>query len=161
MAKKRGLILPLFCAMAAGLSAQRESQDSPDAHKHAEAAMKIAGKEWAQEATFFCSTEQQVAAMHILPSATQNDPPETRRAEPMKVFDNLYFVGTKAVATWIITTTEGYIIIDSGNSGEEETTLIPGMMKLGLDPAKIKAVLITHGHSDHYGGALYLQAHYA
>lgn len=160
MSKKLVLILPLFCLMAAVFRVQGESQDSPDAEKHAEAAKKIAGTEWAQEATFFCSTEQQVADMHILPSATQNDPIETRRAEPMQIFDNLYFVGVKAVATWIITTPEGYIVIDSGNPGEEETTLIPGMMKLGLDPAKIKDVLITHGHSDHYGGALYLQDHY-
>jgi metallo-beta-lactamase class B len=160
MAKKLGLLLPLFCSLAGGLRAQVESQDSPEAEKHAEAAKKIAGNEWAQEANFFCSNEQQVAAMHILPSATQNDPPETRRADPMKVFDNLYFVGTNAVATWIITTPDGYIIIDSGNPGEEETTLIPGMIKLGLDPSKIKDVLITHGHSDHFGGALYLQDHY-
>jgi metallo-beta-lactamase class B len=34
------------------------------------------------------------------------------------------------------------------------------MKKLGLDPTQIKAVLIAHGHSDHYGGALYLQEHY-
>jgi len=34
------------------------------------------------------------------------------------------------------------------------------MLKLGLDPAKIKDVLITHSHSDHYGGAWYLQEHY-
>ena len=160
MTKKPGLILALFGAMAASLFAQAGSQDSSDAGKHAEAAKKLAGTEWAQEAAFFCSTEKEVAAMHILPSAVQNDPPETQRAEPMKVFDNLYFVGTKSVATWIITTPEGYIVIDSGNPGEEQTTLLPGMLKLGLDPAKIKDVLITHGHSDHYGGAWYLQEHY-
>jgi metallo-beta-lactamase class B len=146
--------------MAAGLRAQEERQDSAEVQKHVDAAKKIAGTMWAQEAGFFCSTEQQVAAMHILPSATQNDPPETRRAEPMKVFDNLYFVGTKEVTTWVIATPEGYILIDSGYAGEEEKTLIPGMKKLGLDPTKIKDVLIAHGHGDHFGGALYLQEHF-
>ena len=30
------------------------------------------------------------------------------------------------------------------------------MKKLGLDPAKIKSVVIAHGHLDHFGGAFYL-----
>jgi len=28
---------------------------------------------------------------------------------------------------------------------------------LGLDPARIKYVIVTHGHSDHYGGSRYIQ----
>lgn len=143
-----------------GVKAQQLELDSASAQKHVDEARAIAGTMWAQEANFFCSTEQQVAAMHILPSATQNDPPETRRAEPMKVFDNLYFVGTKEVTTWVITTPRGYIMIDSGYSGDEEKTMIPGMIKLGLDPAKVKDVLIAHGHADHFGGGLYLQNHF-
>ena len=98
----------------------------PDIQRHIEAAKKIGGSLWADEVKFFCSTEHEVAAMHILPSATQNDPPETRRAEPRKVFDNLYFVGTKEVTTWVITTPAGYILIDSGFAGEEESTLASG-----------------------------------
>ena len=34
------------------------------------------------------------------------------------------------------------------------------MNKLGLDPSKIKYVIITHGHADHFGGAAYLQSHF-
>ena len=34
------------------------------------------------------------------------------------------------------------------------------MQKLGLDPAKIKIVIVAHGHADHFGGAKYLQEHY-
>jgi metallo-beta-lactamase class B len=154
------LILPCLTVFAVTEGLQAQGAESADVQKRMDAANKLAGKQWASEASFFCSTEKQVAAMHVLPSATQNDPPETLRAEPMKIFDNLYFVGTKAVATWIITTPEGYIMIDSGNPGDEEKVLIPGMIKLGLDPARIKDVLIAHGHADHYGGALYLQEHY-
>src|SRR5665213_3099946 len=117
MPKNVGLIVPcfMFLALTGGLCAQ--DKGSADVEKHIDAARKIAGKEWAQEANFFCSTEKQVAAMHILPSATQNDPPELQRAEPTKVFDNLYFVGTKEVTTWVITTPDGYIMIDSGYAG--------------------------------------------
>ncbi len=158
MFNKFALIAPcLLCATLAGLQAQ---ENTAEVDKHVEAAKKIAGTQWAQEANFFCATEKQVNAMHILPSATQNDGPEVQYAEPMKVFDNLYFVGTKQVTTWVITTPEGYIMIDSGYAGQEEKTMIAGMMKLGLDPAKIRDVLIAHGHGDHFGGSLYLQEHY-
>src|SRR5271156_4351326 len=126
MANKVVLILP-FLMLGLVLRSQEEQPDSADVQKQLVADKKKAGSQWAQEASFFCCTEKQVAAMHILPSATQNDPPETRRAEPMKVFDNLYFVGTKEVTTWILTTPDGYIMIDSGYAGDEEKTMIPGM----------------------------------
>jgi metallo-beta-lactamase class B len=35
-----------------------------------------------------------------------------------------------------------------------------GLVKLGLDPADIKYVIVTHGHDDHYGGSAYLQERY-
>src|SRR5262249_28128997 len=42
-----------------------------------------------------------------------------------------------------------------------ESVLLPALEKLGLEPAKIKFAIITHGHADHFGGAFYLQEHYA
>ena len=133
------------------------AQDSAQTKEHLDAAKKIAGTEWASAANYFCSTEEQVAP--TLPSALVNDH-EGQYAEPMKLFDNLYFIGTKSVATFAITTTEGIILIDAGYPDQAESTLIAGMKKVGLDPAKIKDVIVTHGHVDHYGGAAYLQEHY-
>ena len=107
-------------------------------------------------ANFFCSTEEEIAAMKILPSATEGDV-EGQRAEPMKVFDNLYFVGQKAVTTWAITTSDGIILIDAGYPERFDDTLLAGLKKLGLDPRRIKAALIAHEHADHFGGARLLQ----
>ncbi|MFM9924205.1 MBL fold metallo-hydrolase [Variovorax sp. H27-G14] len=80
---------------------------------------------------------------------------------PGKAFDNLYFVGADWVSAWAVKTSDGIILIDALNNQVEAAALIEGgMRKLGLDPAQIKYVLVTHGHGDHYGGAPYLAQKY-
>ena len=79
-----------------------------------------------------------------------NQPPP----EPGQAFDNLYYVGSTWVSAWVLKTSEGLILIDALNNTKEATELIlGGMRRLGLDPAQIRYVLVTHGHGDHYGGA--------
>lgn len=74
--------------------------------------------------------------------------------EPGQAFDNLYFVGSGWVSAWVLKTSDGLILIDALNNALEARALIEGgMRKLGLDPAQIKYVVVTHGHGDHYGGA--------
>jgi metallo-beta-lactamase class B len=86
---------------------------------------------------------------------------ENNAAEPMKVFDNLFFLGTKLVSAWAIRTSEGIILSDALNNDDEvERSIIGGLRKLGLDPAQIKYLLITHARGDHYGGANYLVEKY-
>lgn len=80
---------------------------------------------------------------------------------PGQAFDNLFFVGAAWVSAWALKTAEGIILIDALNNQAEASTLIDGgMRKLGLDPAQIKHVIVTHGHGDHYGGAPYLVERY-
>jgi metallo-beta-lactamase class B len=81
-------------------------------------------------------------------------------AEPTKIFDNLYYIGGTNTGSFIFTTSEGYIMIDAGYNYSPETLIIPGMKKLGLDPSKIKYLLITHAGPDHVGGAKYFQENY-
>jgi metallo-beta-lactamase class B len=80
---------------------------------------------------------------------------------PGKAFDNLYFVGADWVSAWAIKTSDGIILVDALNNQVEAAALIEGgMRKLGLDPAQIRYVVVTHGHGDHYGGAPYLAKKY-
>ena len=87
-------------------------------------------------------------------------PRDTWFAEPAKVFDNLYFVGGKLHSSWALTTKEGIILIDTIYPYNSEELIIAGMKKVGLDPAQIKYVLISHAHGDHIGGAEMLQKRY-
>ena len=93
------------------------------------------------------------------PAAAQPQPPDRSQwhAEPMKVFDNLYFVGMTEYSSWAITTSDGIIITDPLFDYSVEDEVVQGLTKLGLDPKNIKYVLVSHGHIDHVGGARFLQ----
>jgi metallo-beta-lactamase class B len=89
-------------------------------------------------------------------------PPDrsTWYAEPVKVFDNLYFFGQSEYAVWAITTSQGIIVLDTIFDYSVEEEVAGGMKKLGLDPANIKYAVVSHAHPDHDGGARFLQEHY-
>ena len=73
------------------------------------------------------------------------------------MFDNLYFVGEKEFSAWAVATSDGIILIDAIWDYSVEDEVVDGLRNLGLDPATIKYVLVSHGHIDHAGGAKYLQ----
>jgi metallo-beta-lactamase class B len=83
-----------------------------------------------------------------------------QRMAPAKVFDNLYVLGMKTVTAWALTTSDGIILFDAMFHYNVKETVVDSMVQLGLDPADIKYVIITHAHNDHFGGARYLQDTY-
>src|SRR6266478_5803249 len=106
-----------------------------------------------------------VAAQHGAPSpdapAPRQDP--HRRApymQPKKAFDDVYWMGTEGVSAWLLTSNDGYILYDTANVHDAEDVLIGGMKKLGLDPAKVKYVIVSHGHRGESGGAYLFQSRY-
>ena len=81
--------------------------------------------------------------------------------EPVQVFDNLYYIGSISVAQFVVRTSKGLILIDSGWDEKDADYAAASMKKLGLDPASTKYILLTHGHSDHYGGAQFFKDKYS
>jgi metallo-beta-lactamase class B len=80
---------------------------------------------------------------------------------PTKLFDNLYSVGQDAVSAHALVTSAGIILFDTlDNEDEAKNLLVPNLVTLGLNPADIKYIVISHEHPDHYGGARYLQKTY-
>jgi metallo-beta-lactamase class B len=78
-------------------------------------------------------------------------------AEPAKVADNLYFLGTKVHSAWAVVGSEGIIIIEALFDYAAKDEILDGLKKLGLDQRKVKYVLLSHAHADHDGGAKLLQ----
>src|SRR5262245_47991731 len=91
--------------------------------------------------------------------ARQAGPPDPSQwhAEPVKVFDNLYFVGMTEYSAWAVNTSAGIILIDAIYDYSIEDEVAKGLPKVGLDPKNIKYVIVSHGHIDHAGGAKFLQ----
>jgi metallo-beta-lactamase class B len=82
---------------------------------------------------------------------------ETWYAEPAKVADNLYFIGTKIHNAWAVTGSQGTIVIEALFDYAAEEEILGGLKKLGLDKNKVKYVILSHAHADHDGGAKLLQ----
>jgi metallo-beta-lactamase class B len=135
------------CLRAQAPEAAPAKPDSPAVLQHVAKAKQIAGREWAGEATFFCETPR------------ANSPTDPLIA-PTKLFDNLYAFGRSGTVVYAIPTSAGIILIDSGYGNEVESVLIAQMKVVGLDPAQVKTLILTHGHGDHFGGAAYFQDHY-
>lgn len=67
---------------------------------------------------------------------------------PFKIAGNLYYVGSKGLANYLIATPQGHILINSDL--EENVPLIRASVeKLGFKFADIKILLISHAHWDH------------
>ena len=76
------------------------------------------------------------------------------------MFDNLYFIGTRVHSAWALKGSGGIIIIDTLYNYAVEDEMVNGLKKLGLDPAQVKYVVITHAHGDHDEGARLFQERY-
>lgn len=123
---------------------------TPDSQKYTDEANALAGTDLQDINTLCLSMPQIGERMTHVPI-----PPAS------KAFDNLYFVGIGKVGSWAIKTSAGIILIDTLDNTEEAEQFIAGGLKsLGMDPAQIKYIVVTHGHGDHYGGAKYLQETY-
>jgi metallo-beta-lactamase class B len=69
-----------------------------------------------------------------------------------RIVDNLYYVGSKESAVYLVTTSQGHILINS--NVEAGVPLIrTSVESLGFKFSDIKILLISHAHWDHNGGA--------
>ena len=130
---------------------------------HLDAAKAAAGSDFAAVYSRICREAVPPQSATPRPAAARGARPpgppsrESWHAEPVKVFDNLYFLGQTEYSAWAVTTSAGIIIIDAIFDYSVDDEVVGGLKAMGLDPATIKYVVISHGHSDHSGGAKYLQ----
>jgi metallo-beta-lactamase class B len=82
----------------------------------------------------------------------QVSPDWTTPFPPFHIADNLYYVGSKGLANYLITTPQGHILINSDL--EDNVPLIRASVEqLGFKFGDIKILLISHAHWDHDAGS--------
>jgi len=152
---KVSLALFLFSSLWGASAFAQDTADVID--DHLVAARNAAGFDFTGTLARLCVAPQAVPT--TLRDVAPGPPParDTWFIEPAKVFDNLYFVGSKIHNSWALTSSEGIILIDTLFTYNSEEEIVGGLKKLGLDPAKVKYVIISHAHSDHVGGAKLMQ----
>ena len=90
-------------------------------------------------------------------SAPPGSGTDNRPAEPYRIADHVYFVGASDIASYLIATDQGHILIDAGY----ETTvpiIQANVAKLGFKVSDIKILLNTQAHYDHAGGFAKMKA---
>jgi metallo-beta-lactamase class B len=160
-------VAALFSAMTFTVHAQAPAPVTPESL--VAAAKRAAGTDYAGTFLRICVAPDNLASGAGRGGAGRGAAPPAARtvpdralwyAKPYKVFDNLYFVGTKIHSSWALTTNDGIVLIDTLFDYAIEPEIVEGLTTLGLDPRRIKYVLISHAHGDHDQGAMLLQNRY-
>jgi metallo-beta-lactamase class B len=90
------------------------------------------------------------------PALPQASADWTQPFPPHRVVANVYYVGSKGLASYLITTPQGHILINS--SMETSVPLIQASVeKLGFRFSDVKILLISHAHWDHCAGSARLK----
>jgi metallo-beta-lactamase class B len=85
-------------------------------------------------------------------AAAQGSPDWTEPFPPFRIADNLYYVGSKGLANYLVTTPQGNILINSDL--ESNVPMIEASIeKLGFKFKDTKILLISHAHWDHDAGS--------
>jgi metallo-beta-lactamase class B len=82
--------------------------------------------------------------------------PYSAPVEPFRIVGNIYYVGGANIASYLITTPEGHILIDTGMK-EMHDVIKNSVTKLGFKTSDIKIMLSSHAHFDHIEGHALMQ----
>lgn len=85
---------------------------------------------------------------------------KTERSAPMaaqkknsfKIFDNVWYVGFQTVSVYLVRTSDGLVLIDSGYA-QTVDWLVENIRAAGFSPTDVKYIFVTHSHVDHASGA--------
>jgi metallo-beta-lactamase class B len=91
------------------------------------------------------------------PASAQVPPAWVQPTTPFRVIDNVWYVGSKGLSAWLITTPRGHILLDVGMPQNAEL-VEANIRKLGFKLADVKILLNSHAHFDHSGGLAKLKA---
>lgn len=89
-------------------------------------------------------------------AAAQDQAAMNQPHQPFQIYGNTYYVGTAGLASVLVTSEYGHVLVDTGLP--ESAPLIAGNIQaLGFELDDVKAIVVSHAHVSHAGGAAELQ----
>lgn len=82
----------------------------------------------------------------------------TKPIRPYRVVGNIYYVGSEGLSAWLISSSEGHVLLDSGPSAAGAKLIEGNITALGFKLSDVKILINTHAHFDHAGGLAQLKA---
>jgi metallo-beta-lactamase class B len=99
------------------------------------------------------------SVLALAPAAHADMPANwTKPTKPYRVVGNIYYVGTEGISSWLITSSEGHVLLDGGPNAEVGKQIERNIAALGFQLADVKILINTHAHYDHAGGLAQLKA---
>lgn len=97
----------------------------------------------------------------LLPATVYAQPDETSRSwnqpvKPYRIIGNIYYVGASDIASYLIVTPRGHILLDSGFV-ETVPQIQQNVVQLGFRLEDVKILINSHAHYDHAGGLALLK----
>jgi metallo-beta-lactamase class B len=99
---------------------------------------------------FFLCNVLIIQAQKVLKPSAEKHPEWTRSFPPFQIAGNLYYVGTADLACYLIVTSKGNILINTGLTSSEQQ-IIASIQTLGFRISDTKILLTTQAHFDHLG----------
>jgi metallo-beta-lactamase class B len=158
-----------LCAalLAGGITSDANGQSTSAAQAHVAAAAADVSpstanaKPWQTYSSMFKLICSQPKAGAKAPFVGTGEPEEKEKlvatprdqwyVPPVRVFDNLYYIGTQTESTWALTTSAGIILLNT-NFPWVTPELVNELKTFGLDPANIKYAIVVRSHSDQSWG---------
>lgn len=77
--------------------------------------------------------------------------PYSQPVDPFRIVGNIYYVGAANIASYLIATPSGHILIDTGTT-EMHDGIVRGIEQLGFTVNDVRILLASHAHFDHIEG---------
>jgi metallo-beta-lactamase class B len=84
-------------------------------------------------------------------ASAQNNDEWTRPFPPFRMIGNIYWVGSYDLSTYLITTPQGHLLINTG-VGDTAEKIKASVEQLGFKLTDVRILTATHGHFDHVAG---------
>ena len=100
-----------------------------------------------------------LAVAVLLPriATAQRDPDWTAAQQPFRIYGNTYYVGTHGLASILVTSPNGHILIDA-TLAENAPAIMDHIRTLGFRAEDVKLILNSHAHYDHAAGTAAIQS---